>query len=237
MQAIEQTAAARSISVRTRNRHADRLIEFEVCDTGPGVPRDIRGRIFDPFFTTKPVGLGTGIGLAVCHGMVAAHNGSISVDEAPGGGARFVVGLPWGSGAGDDAEPGPTYDRADLSGRVLVVDDEHEIRELLFDILESTGLEVEMAASGREALRLISSRPYAAILCDLRMPDMDGPGLYGEVARQAPDALERFIFATGDLLNEAADSFLTQAARPYLAKPFLPEQVRHVVTNVAAGRK
>ena len=237
MQAIEQAAATRSISVRTRNRHADRLIEFEVCDTGPGVPQDIRGRIFDPFFTTKPVGLGTGIGLAVCHGMVAAHNGSISVDEAPGGGARFVISLPWGSGAGNDAEPGPRYDRADLSGRVLVVDDEHEIRELLFDILESTGLEVEMAASGREALQLIASRPYAAILCDLRMPDMDGPGLYGEVARRAPDALERFIFATGDLLNEAADSFLTQAARPYLAKPFLPEQVRHVVTNVAAGRK
>jgi len=237
MQAIEGASGERTLRVKTRTVHVDRLIELEVSDTGPGVPAEIRGRIFDPFFTTKPVGVGTGIGLAVCHGMIAAHSGVITIDDAPGGGARFVVRLPWGSGDQNHADVAGRDDRAGLSGRVLVIDDEAEIRELLSDILELTGLQVDTAASGREALELIARGDYLAILCDLRMPDVDGPRLYGEVEQLAPAMLERFIFATGDLLNEATQAFLSEAGRPYLPKPFLPEQVRHVVTSMAAREK
>jgi signal transduction histidine kinase len=75
-------------------------VRIAVRDTGPGVPGDIRSRIFDPFFTTKPVGEGSGVGLSVCHGMVSAHGGSISVDDAGGGGAVFTVLLPAGAGDG-----------------------------------------------------------------------------------------------------------------------------------------
>jgi signal transduction histidine kinase len=236
MHALEQSDSLRQIWVRTSFHDEDRVILLEVSDTGHGVPEEVRGRIFDPFFTTKPVGLGTGIGLAVCHGMVAAHGGTISVDDAPGGGARFAVRLPEGAGLSGAAARAGEEPAGTAGGRVLVIDDEPEIRELLGDILEPTGFEIETAASGREALGMIASRRYAAIVCDLRMPDLDGPGLYGEVARQVPEALNRFVFATGDLLNDAADGFLTETGRPCLAKPFLPQQVRMIVSEVA-GRQ
>ena len=231
MHAMEQADSPHLITVRTRRDTEHHVIELRVSDTGPGVPDDIRRRIFDPFFTTKPEGLGTGIGLAVCHGMIAAHNGTIRVDDAPGGGACFVVRLPE---SGDNTtEPGEATGLTSLTGRVLIVDDEPDIRELLADILETSGLEIELAAGGQEALDLIESRHYDAIVCDLRMPGLDGPGLYDEVARRVPEIRDRFIFATGDLLSQAADDFLARAGRPCLTKPFLPTQVRRIVSAVA----
>ncbi len=235
MHAMEKTDTPHLITVCTRQDVEQHVIELRVSDTGPGVPGDIRRRIFDPFFTTKPEGLGTGIGLAVCHGMVAAHNGTISVIDAPHGGACFVVRLPE---SGDEiTEPCQANGAGGLSGRVLIVDDEPDIRELLADIVETTGLEIEMASGGQEALDLIATRHYDAIVCDLRMPGLDGAGLYDEVARRAPEALERFIFATGNLLSETADEFLSRAGRPCLTKPFLPAQVRHIVSAVARQEK
>ena len=231
MQAMEKSDAPRLLMVQTLAGRMERGVELKVSDTGPGVPKDIRGRIFDPFFTTKPVGLGTGIGLAVCHAMAVAHGGTITIDETQSGGALFIVRLPHGGAEGEVAQPASPVDSAGLADRVLIVDNDQEIRELLSDILESTGLQVEMAASGHEALELIANHRYAAILCDLGVPGLDGPGLYGE------ESLGRFIFATGDLLNEATDRFLSQVERPCLGKPFLPEQVRHIVSEVAAQEK
>jgi two-component system NtrC family sensor kinase len=87
--AIEGTGRVR---VATRTEGEDYIIE--VSDTGPGVPEAIRARIFEPFFTTKPVGSGTGLGLSIAYAVVEAHHGSIAVDDAPGGGARFTIRVP-----------------------------------------------------------------------------------------------------------------------------------------------
>jgi two-component system NtrC family sensor kinase len=237
MHAMEQAEEPLVLTIRTRSDRADGGVEMQVADTGPGVPQDIRGRIFDPIFTTKPVGLGTGIGLAVCHAMVVAHGGTITVGETPAGGAEFTVLIPRGGGRDALPVPGAPGDVAGGASRVLVVDDDREIRELLGDILESTGLRIDVAADGEDALQLIAAHSYAAILCDLGVPGKDGPELYREVARRAPQSLSRFIFTTGDLMTETAESFLTETARPCLAKPFLPEQVRHIVCEVAAQEK
>ena len=234
-QALEESEPPRRIALRTRHNAANDEVELEIADSGPGVPEELRRRIFEPFFTTKSESAGTGVGLAVCHGMVTAHGGSLTVDNLPrddplGGGACFRIRLP-AAGAEPAAAPAeaPADDRP---GRVLLVDDEPEICELLIDFLEDSGLEIETAASGQEALQRIAARDFDAILCDLRMPGMDGPALFGAVARERPAMISRFIFGTGDLLSEASRQFLKDCSRPFLEKPFMPEQVRRLVKQV-----
>ena len=127
-------------------------------------------------------------------------------------------------------EEAPAAD--DSPGRVLLIDDEPEICELLIDFLEDSGLAVETACNGQDALRLIAARDFDAIVCDLRMPGMDGPALFDQVARERPAMVSRFIFGTGDLLSESSHKFLKECNRPFLEKPFMPEQVRRLVKQV-----
>ena len=91
-QALEAVPPPRRLWVRTAA--ADGMVSVEVADNGPGVPAALRHQILEPFFTTKPVGAGTGLGLSVCHGILIAHGGAITVEDRPGGGARFIVTLP-----------------------------------------------------------------------------------------------------------------------------------------------
>ena len=93
-QALGESSGPRNLAIATRFDLRDGMIWLTVTDSGPGVPPAIKSRIFEPFFTTKPVGMGTGIGLSVCHGVVTAHGGTIVVEDAPGGGAVFVIRLP-----------------------------------------------------------------------------------------------------------------------------------------------
>ena len=124
----------------------------------PRLPPEIAKRIFDPFFTTKPQGVGTGVGLSVCHGIVAAHGGEIAVETPPGRG-RAVPCSRLPRAAADGRRPPPWRPGpAAAPGRILVVDDEPDIAELLADILERDGLEVERALSGREALARLAGR-------------------------------------------------------------------------------
>jgi two-component system NtrC family sensor kinase len=236
MQAIEAAAGARRITLRTRHLTANGEVEIEVCDSGPGVPEHLRSRIFDPFFTTKPTGVGTGVGLSVCHGMVTAHGGAISVDEASGGGARFRVRLPQAAASANEGQSAAAAAalQREGAGRVLVIDDEEEIRELLTDFLSATGLEVTAVSGGDEALRRLREERFDAVVCDLRLPGMDGPTVYAEAVAIDPALGDRFVFATGDLLREGSQRFLAEVARPYLEKPFLPEQVRRIVGQVVA---
>ncbi|HET6522191.1 MAG TPA: PAS-domain containing protein [Geminicoccaceae bacterium] len=221
------------IAVRTRHLATNREVELEVSDSGRGVPEAVRGRIFDPFFTTKPAGSGNGIGLSLCYGIVTAHGGTVTVDDAPGGGARFRVRLPC---ARARAAPGEAEDAlasaAAGGGRVLVVDDEEGICEIVVEFLEAGGLRADSVTRARDALARLSSGDYDAVICDLRMPDMDGPALFDEVARVRPDLASRFVFATGDQLSDASRRFLTASGRPCLEKPLMPEQVLRIVAQV-----
>ena len=116
--------------------------------TGLGVPAELRGRIFDPFFTTKPVGMGTGLGLSVCQGIVEAHGGTLTLEDRPQGGGCFVVTLPIAASTGEPLPPaaGPSSDG--IGGRVLVIDDEPDIAAMLADALGRDGHEVVTAADG-----------------------------------------------------------------------------------------
>ena len=233
-QAMLDSPVPRHLVIATSYLATSRQVRITVRDNGPGVPAEIRSRIFDPFFTTKAVGQGTGVGLSVCHGMVSAHGGSISVGDAAGGGAVFSVLLPAGTpeaAAEPEAAPPP---RAASRGEVLVIDDEPDITGFLVEVLELAGHSVDVAASGHEALDLLKARDYTAIICDLRMPHLDGPGLYATLKTLKPQLLERMIFATGDLLNAETARFLEASGRPCIEKPFMPAQIRQLVDEIAA---
>ena len=116
--------------------------------------------------------------------------------------------------------------------RILVVDDEPGIAEVLAEVFQLDGHVVEMVGNGEAALEKLAAEQYDLILSDVRMPDLDGPALYREVERRHADLLQRFIFLTGDIMSPETSQFLTQTAVPCLSKPFTLEMVRDVVQRV-----
>ena len=116
--------------------------------------------------------------------------------------------------------------------RILVVDDEPGIAEVLAEVFQLDGHLVEMVGNGEAALEKLGVERYDLILSDVRMPDLDGPALYREVERRHPDLLRRFIFLTGDIMSPETSQFLGRTAVPCLSKPFTLEMVREVVQRV-----
>jgi CheY-like chemotaxis protein len=118
--------------------------------------------------------------------------------------------------------------------RALVVDDEPDLAGMLADFLGPLGYRCDLVATGRDAQRLLSDQDYDAILCDLRMPEMDGQALYGWLKENRPHLCQRTAFITGDTLNPAAGDLLASSGRPVLEKPFAPDEVRRLVAELAA---
>src|SRR5207253_1460780 len=145
-------------------------IEIAISDTGIGMNPEIRSRVFDPFFTTKGKA-GMGLGLAVCYGIIQRHEGSIEIDSEVGQGTTFRIRLPIAETKPQTEilkEPATllTLVRNSLAPRILVVDDEACVRDLLVDILEGEGYEVTLAENGEEALKLFDSKIFKAVFTD-----------------------------------------------------------------------
>ena len=228
--AMRKSPPPRTITVTSRFEPARALVRLEVADTGPGVPPEVRSRIFDPFFTTKPTGEGTGLGLSLCQGIIEGHAGSIWLADSTGRGAVFVIELP------AKETPATVQSRAErdlsttIGGRVvLIIDDEPEILELLVDVLRSDGLEAETACSGASAKEKLRERTFDLVLSDVRMPELDGAGLYRELERIDPNLTSRFVFMTGDSLSAETRQFIERVGALSLSKPFSPDEVRRVV--------
>ncbi len=193
---------------------------LRVSDNGPGVPPDVRERIFDPYFTTKGEGAGTGLGLPVSRSVARDQGGELLLDDSAQG-ACFRLVLPIDP-APLPAPPAaaPAAPAVPASQRVLVVDDEPEIVDLVRAMLESAGYEVATAESGAVALEMLGEVGFDAIVSDLRMPDMDGAALWREVKARWPALAQRLLFVTGDTLSPGARRFLADAGCPSLDKPF-----------------
>jgi PAS domain S-box-containing protein len=234
-QAMENQPLPRRLRISS-DRQADR-VRILIADNGPGIQPAIRSRIFDPYFTTKPAGGGTGVGLAVSLGIVESHHGSLTVDCPPEGGATFQVLLPIQVPDGQAHHPQPVEPDLDLAGgpRLLIVDDEPEVGELLADILRGEDSRIDIAATGQAALQLLEQGEYDAILTDLRMPEMDGPELYRRIEQRWPQRARQVVFITGDALSPTVQTFLAGTGQPYLEKPFVPADVRGVVREILAA--
>jgi two-component system NtrC family sensor kinase len=197
-------------------------VVLEISDDGPGIAEELQPKIFDPFFTTKEVGKGTGLGLTVAYAIVQEHGGRIRLASNAGGGASFWVELPIsGTPPRPAATPVTPADFESLIGStVLVVEDEPALAAAVSEALTDAGFIVDRAGDGEEALRRVATKPYDLIVCDLKMPKIDGMQFYHRLSVEYPDSARRVIFVTGDVAGTDAEKFLQESGCRWLAKPF-----------------
>jgi len=235
--AMHGGASPRRLTICTRFTAGDARVSLAVGDTGPGIPPEILGRIFEPFFTTKPMGQGTGLGLPLCLGIVEGHGGTLRVASKVGEGAVFTIELPVvAAPEGEAKEPAVEARALPPGSRILVVDDEPDVAGVLTDLLKAQHEQVETAADGRAALERIAQADYDLILCDVRMPGMDGPDLYRTLGSTHPELLSRFVFLTGDTLNPESREFVQHTGAPCLGKPFDFDEVFRVIGRALRDR-
>jgi CheY-like chemotaxis protein len=239
-QAIEEGDVENNeIAVRTWTDEAH--VFAEVADSGRGIPKDNLKQLFDPFFTTKPPGVGSGLGLSICHNYVSSYGGRIDVESEAGKGSRFIVVLPVYSEERHRQdpvrEPEEKTSRQPLvpRGRILVVDDEPMIGSTMKRILRRDH-DVTSATSGLEGKDILENDPsFNLILCDLMMPDFSGMDLYAWVQEKHPQLSDRIVFITGGAFTPMANEFLQRIDNPRLEKPFDPEDLKATI-GVLFGR-
>lgn len=229
----EGDAAHNVVSVTTRDVEGEVVVSVE--DTGKGITPELRDHLFEPFVTDKPGGMG--LGLAICHGVVASLGGTIKALAGARRGTRFEVRLPSSEVA---AQPrprvAPSSPPSGASRRVLVVDDEERLAETIRMAL-SPPHDVDVCTRGRDALeRLRAGGDYDVVLCDLMMPDLSGPDLFEQVKAIRPELAERFVFLTGGAFTRRTRDFLHGVPNPRLEKPFDLGTLEQIVQESAVLR-
>jgi len=218
---------------------SDNTIKICVKDNGPGITPEVMDKIFDPFFTTREVGQGTGLGLSLCYGIVTEHKGKIYAESKPGKGATFVVELPIVTEVAPPKPAEPVVEQPEkvAKARILVVDDEKVIRDLVKLVLAGEGHEVHTVDNADDALKKIKSQRYNLILLDIKMPGMDGAALYKRIQKIAKSLARRVVFITGDIIGADTEKFLYETKAAHIDKPFDAEQLsREVRRALTAGR-
>lgn len=201
-------------TVTVSTRQQGHWLLLRISDTGVGMTEEVRRRVFDPLFTTKGP-KSTGLGLSIAYGIVARHGGDIDVASVPGGGATFTVRLPTGQGR-DEAAP----ERLAAAGhkRVLVVDDEGEICQMLTRLLSGEGYQVSVALDGQTALTLCGEGAFDLVITDLSMPDMSGWELADGLRTLCPAT--RLLMMSGWELDMNRTRLAEYNIREVLNKPF-----------------
>ncbi|MGH9056706.1 MAG: ATP-binding protein [Acidimicrobiales bacterium] len=205
-----------------------------VADDGPGMTPEVKAKCLDPFFTTKPRGEGTGLGLPTVHGLVSERGGRLDIDSIPGEGTAMRVWLPLSresltAHAGGDGESWPAGRR--ISGRVLFVEDEDELRELGEELLSSVGLDVVTAPSAELALLKLESsrRPFDALVTDVMLPGRSGVDLAGEARRKHPEL--PVMYMTG--YSGSPEGGVSPGPGAWvLRKPYRPDALRYQVAEL-----
>jgi signal transduction histidine kinase/ActR/RegA family two-component response regulator len=225
----------------------DNSVIISVADTGCGMAPEIRSRIFDPFFTTKGKA-GMGLGLAVGFGIIRRHEGTITINSEVSKGTTFRISLPVveakevsivTTAASDltnlNAHLGSPFEAQTRNQlRILVVDDEECVRDLLRELLESEHCAVTTAAGGREALKLYKSREYDAVFTDVGMPDMSGWDLARTIRSQSQIPIA-VITGWGEVVG--SDEQKEAGINWVVAKPFAAERIFELVRELLAQRE
>ena len=224
--------------LRVRTYQTDDRVRLEVQDTGPGIAGSARAHIFEPFFTTKKEGEGTGLGLSVSYGIVTSHGGTIEVAETGPQGTTFRVSLPAASGTAShekERDAAPAALRSPLAGiKLLFVDDEPALRNGMQAFGEMRGFTVLTASDGTAALETARTTGVDAVVCDLRMPGMDGYAFHEQLRQERPGLASRTVFITGDVVATTS-SRSSVARQPVLTKPFAFDKIEEALIAVMRG--
>ena len=216
-------------------------VRIKIADNGPGIMPDNLRKIFDPFFTTKGVGKGTGLGLSLCYGLIKEHGGNITVTSRPGLGATFIVELPAAvnvpaeflPAAADPVLPATANPNEGAGKTILVIDDEEMLLTLADAELTASGYAVITANNGEAALRELAARKVDAIVCDLKMPGLNGRQVLARVRESNPALTRHFAFVTGDVINDSLVEYFEKEKVAWLNKPFSLAEFRGVVKSIS----
>ena len=212
-------------------------VGITVRDTGTGMTPDVVARAFEPFFTTKTVGKGSGLGLSMVFGMARQSGGTVEIESAPGNGTAITIYLRRTAAVAPPATltprrpaPGETIDIA--GSRILVVDDEPIVREVVADMLADLGCVVQTAENGESALAKLDHVAPDLLLLDFAMPGMNGAEVAEAALARRPGL--RIVFATGFAKSEAIEAAVGERAI-MLRKPFSPAALVQALQQALAG--
>lgn len=231
--ALQATCGASRIVVSTRSEA--KHVVLSVQDGGTGLAEELRQRIFDPFFHRGSPQGGRGLGLALAGEIIRGHRGEIRVEVEPGVGSRFEVHIPIAEAPLVPAPPPRALRRTRHKPRILLVDDEPAFLRAMTRLLERT-YEITTAANGMEALAR-APETFDAIVCDLMMPEMDGPTFYEQLVRLHPAAKSRIAFVTGGAFRDAVRRFLEHIPNPVLHKPFSAGELSEVIERLLVAAR
>jgi signal transduction histidine kinase/ActR/RegA family two-component response regulator len=215
-------------SVTFSTRVEDGRIACVIADTGVGMSEEVRQRCFEPFFTTKAEH-GTGLGLSIAYGIVTRHGGEIEAWSRPGAGSRFTVRLPIGAEI-PPAPPETPAPRVGRSARILVVEDEAAVREVLVDVLQGQGHEVVACADGLSALAHVDGPAFDLALVDLSMPGLSGWEVAKGLRSAHPTVPIALVTGWGDQIDSGEAR--TRGIDYLMAKPFDVDDMTRLVARI-----
>ncbi|MCX6013828.1 MAG: ATP-binding protein [Chloroflexi bacterium] len=236
-QAITNLHKKGKIFIQTRSTPDSIQILFS--DDGPGIPQEDLNKIFNPFFSTKEEDSGTGLGLSISDRIIKDHGGQIHVESAVGQGTTFIIDLPLISeDCSEQAKPKQIITKIKpMNGaRILVVDDEKNICNVLTRLLISEGYLVDGVNDAVSALSKIKDTIYNLILFDIKMPDMDGITFFEQLIQKDPSFSSKAICITGDVISARNKTFLENTTIPFVTKPFGIEEVTNTIALVLGGK-
>jgi CheY-like chemotaxis protein len=219
------------IRIRTCVAAGNAVITVE--DTGVGMHKDTREKIFDPFFTTKGV-QAAGLGMSVCYGIIRRHNGIITVDSVENRGTICCLTFPACAGTMKEDKQKDALPLKPRKARILIVEDEDEVRELLKDILSEGGHEVAFASDGQKGLALFQEKTFDLVFTDLGMPGMSGWEVAEQIKRLSGETPVALI--TGWEVKQKKQELKSKGVDVVLKKPFRVEEILSLVQDLIAAR-
>ncbi len=207
---------------------AEGWVEMRIADTGIGMTEEIRKRIFDPFFTTKGV-TNSGLGMSVSYGIIKRHGGEILVESEPGKGTTFILHLPMGYEEEESKETAVKTTRNGRPARILVIDDEDAVRDILSRMLKVKGHQVVVAANGEEGIERFKSETFDLVMTDLGMPKISGWEVSKAIKGMNPKVPIAMITGWGMELNR--EKLSESGVDLIVSKPFNFDQVIQLVSE------
>jgi len=208
---------------------------LQVLDNGYGMEESVKEKVLEPFFTTKEMGKGTGLGLSMVYGIVRQNGGYLEIESEQGEGTSMTVYLPRYAGTAEGGEPAAVSGAgvSKPSARVLVVEDDPEVRKVLARMLESMGFFVFRAEDGEAAVSMLESEseaPFDLVISDVVMPGMSGQKLADEIGKKYPGT--RVLLVSGHTDDESVRKSVEAKSRDYLQKPFSIDTLRAKINEM-----